>query len=326
MLVYTPSYQGHAGQWIYNGFQKAWKQLGYGVVLPSAEEMSAVAAQHFQPNACSQFLHIPIDKNRLNEDYIIMATDDLAHDYGSRFLKAASKSYKTFIFAQPNTYPLPWGAARNFQCRASDETINALNQMDNVYLWTFTDVVPDYFHKWKKVQTIPLAFDSVSYKPTIDKNYGKYDICFVGGWVNNGLNEKRKIMLDIFLEFKKSGLNCGFFINKNLSHEQENALLYNSKISLNIHDAYQRTLGFDTNERTYKSLGLNGIMISDKVGQLERIFPEVKTTLDPSELVSITKDYLSLSEKELNDIKEKSRQHVLDNHCYTHRVKELLAL
>jgi hypothetical protein len=198
--------------------------------------------------------------------------------------------------------------------------------MDNVYLWTFTDVVPDYFHKWKKVQTIPLAFDSISYKPTIDKSYGKYDICFVGGWVDNGLDEKRKIMMDIFLEFKKSGLNCGFFINKNLSHEQENALLYNSKISLNIHDAYQRTLGFDTNERTYKSLGLNGIMISDKVDQLERIFPEVKTTLDPSELVRITKDYLSLSEKELNDIKEKNRQHVLDNHCYTHRVKELLAL
>ena len=120
MLVYTPSYQGHAGQWIYNGFQKAWKQLGYGVVLPSEEEMSAVAAQHFQPNACSQFLHIPIDKNRLNEDYIIMATDDLAHDYGSRFLEAASKSYKTFIFAQPNTYPLPWGAARNNQCFKSD--------------------------------------------------------------------------------------------------------------------------------------------------------------------------------------------------------------
>jgi len=191
-------------------------------------------------------------------------------------------------------------------------------------LWCFGDA--DLYHnKWKKVNTIPLAFDSISYKPKKDKKY-EYDICFVGGWANNGFNEKRKIMIDIFVEFKKSGLNCGFFIGKNLTHEQENLLLYNSKISLNIHDAYQRTLGFDTNERTFKSLGLNGVLISDKVDQLERIFPSVKTSNDPAELVKFAKEYLSLAEKELNDIKEENRQLILDNHCYTHRVEKLLSL
>ena len=133
-------------------------------------------------------------------------------------------------------------------------------------------------------------------------------------------------MIDNFIEFKKSGLNCGFFINKNLTHEQETGLLYNSKISLNIHDAYQRTLGCDTNERTFKSLGLNGILISDKIKQLENIFPNIKTSNDSSELVRITKEYLSLTEKELNNIKEENRQNILDNHCYTNRVKQLLSL
>ena len=133
-------------------------------------------------------------------------------------------------------------------------------------------------------------------------------------------------MMDIFIEFKKSGLNCGFFVNRNLNHEQETAVLYNSKISLNIHDAYQRILGNDTNERTFKSIGLNGILISDKVKQLENILPNVKTSNEPAELVRFTKEYLSLTEKEINDIKEENRQDILDNHCYTHRVEQLLAL
>ena len=81
-----------------------------------------------------------------------------------------------------------------------------------------------------------------------------------------------------------------------------------SKISLNIHDAYQRTLGCDTNERTFKSLGLNGILISDKIKQLENIFPNIKTSNDSSELVRITKEYLSLTEKELNNIINKYKK------------------
>jgi spore maturation protein CgeB len=124
----------------------------------------------------------------------------------------------------------------------------------------------------------------------------------------------------------KSGLNCGFFVGKNLTHQQECEVLHNSKLTLNIHDAYQRILGNDTNERTFKSLGLNGLMVSDTIRQLNSIFPNLKTSLEPDELVQITKDYLSLTDKELNDIKEENRQNILDNHCYTNRVQQLLDL
>ena len=64
----------------------------------------------------------------------------------------------------------------------------------------------------------------------------------------------------------------------------------------------------------------------DKIKQLENIFPNIKTSNDSSELVRITKEYLSLTEKELNNIKEENRQNILDNHCYTNRVKQLLSL
>ena len=123
-----------------------------------------------------------------------------------------------------------------------------------------------------------------------------------------------------------SGLECGFFINKNLSHHQECQLLANSKMTLNIHDAYQRTLGLDTNERTFKSLGLNGLLISDTVGQLNNLFPEILTSLDSDELVKHAKHILSLTDDEKRVIKEENKQNILENHCYINRVKTLLSL
>tara|TARA_R110000824_G_scaffold159179_4_gene333389 strand:+ start:653 stop:1597 length:945 start_codon:yes stop_codon:yes gene_type:complete len=314
MKAYIPNYPAHAGHWIYKGYQLAWAKLGYDVITNVPDEAAPTTAA-----AASA----PITNEQLKEDYTIMVVDALVNE---QVLEAIDKSHKTFVYVQPNTFPQPWGSHPNFQCLASDKIINILNQMDNVYLWTFGDDTSGHT-KWKKeVHTVPLAFDSLTYKPIKDENYSKYDICFVGGWADNGFNEKRKIMIKYFSEFMKSGLNCGFFVNKNISQEQENALLYNSKISLNVHDAYQRILGYDTSERTFKSLGLNGILLSDKVGQLERIFPNVKTTMEPSEMVRITKEYLSLSEKELNDAKEENRQNILENHCYIHRVEQLLAL
>jgi len=299
--VLVKRHKFNAGKWIYEGYKNAWESLGYETVYY---------------NDLSEIKGSP-------RDYFLMAVDSDVKDKKS--LDIISNSYKSFVFAQPNAFPQPWGSHPNFRCLASDEMIASLNEMDNVYLWTFGDDTSSHT-KWKKVYTIPLAFDAISYLPIKDESYGKYDICFVGGWANNGFNEKKPIMIKYFHEFMKSGLKCGFFINKNLTQEQENRLLYNSKISLNIHDAYQRILGHDTSERTFKSLGLNGILLSDKVGQLERIFPNVKTVMEPSEMVRITKEYLSLSEKELNIIKEQNRQNILDNHCYTHRVEQLLSL
>ncbi|MAG26797.1 hypothetical protein CMI47_14745, partial [Candidatus Pacearchaeota archaeon] len=210
MKVYLPVYTSHAGRWIYKGFQNAWNHMGYEIYAPRSVEHD-----YYDNSDCGNVLEIPRAGGGLEweEDFIIMATDSLVENIGPKFFIAAERSYKTFVFVQPNTFPSPWGTHLNFQCQASDRMIATLNEMENVILWTFGDVVPDYFYKWKEVHTIHLGFDSISYNPVKDTRYNKYDICFVGGWVNNGFDEKRKIMMDIFIEFKKSGLNCGFFVN-----------------------------------------------------------------------------------------------------------------
>ena len=305
MKIYVYDYPSHAGKWIYSAYHKAWTAKGFNVVK------------------------IPIDKGLsetvdTSEEYMLMVTDMSAK--GPESLEVVEKSYKTFMYAQPNQFPHPWGTHLNFISLASPETISNINKLENVVLWTFGDDTESYHTKWKEVNSIPLAFDSIGYTRTINEKYKKFDICFVGGWANNGFNEKRKIMIDIFSKFKASNLTCAFFVEKNLSHDQETELLSSSRVALNIHDAYQRHLGTDTNERTFKSLGLNGCLVSDTVGQLNGLFPDIKTSLNSNELVQITEQYLSLTEKELEDIKEQNIQNILENHCYTNRVESLLSL
>ncbi len=300
MKVYIKNHPTHAGKWIYEGYKRAWLALGYDV-------------EYFNK----------LDDINNKDEYYIMATDyDVKNDSS---YSSISNSVKSFIFAQPNSFPSPWGNHPNFISNASDQVIDLINQTDNALLWTFSDDTR-YHKKWKTVHTVPLAFDSIGYVPKKDEKYSQYDVCFVGGWANNGFDEKRKIMIEIFSKFMDSGLKCGFFINKGLTHEQECDLLHNSKTALNIHDAYQRTLGYDTNERTFKSLGLNGILVSDTIAQLNNLFPSVPTSLNSNELVESVKGILSLTNEEVRGIKEGNKKNIAENHTYVKRVEQFLEL
>ena len=298
MKVYIKKHESHAGKWIYEGYYSAWKRLGYDVEYYSNLQ------------------------NISDNDYYLMALDG---DVNKDNLKVISRSNKTFLFAQPNVFPMPWGAHPNFVSSISQQDILEINDMDNVHLWTFADVSEEYFPAWKPVNTIPLAFDSINYENSVNKDFA-YDVCFVGGWANNGFNEKKKIMIDVFSKFKQSGLRCGFFINKNVSHKAETEILSSSRVCLNIHDAYQRLLGLDTNERTFKSLGLNGLLVSDKIKQLDDMFPEVYTSLNTTEIVNKVKEYVDMPDGSILEEKEKNRIKTITKHCYTNRVEAMIGL
>jgi len=300
MKVYIKNHPAHAGKWIYEGYKRAWTALGYDV-------------QYFTN----------LSEIKESGDYYIMTTDSSITDYSS--LSALEKSTKSFIFAQPNEFPKPWGMHPNFVCSLQEELIKEINKIDNAILWTFLDST-EYHKKWKTVHTAPLAFDSIGYTPEEKPSFNKYDVCFVGGWANNGFNEKQQIMKDTFSKFMNTNLKCGIFINKNLSHQDECNLLYNSKVALNIHDAYQRKLGLDTNERTFKSLGLNGLLVSDSISQLSNLFPEVPTSLDAQKLVDYIVDYVLYDQEKLQSIKEKNRAMIMEKHTYVKRVEEFLKL
>ena len=297
MRIYVKEHVHAAGKWIYNGYKSAWEELGFD----------------------ARYYKDLIDIN--DNEYMLMTLDQ---DIDSSNIRIVEKAKKAFVYAQSNHYPDPWGMHPNFKCLCPDATIQLLNSMENVYLWSFGEIT-NFHNKWKKVNTVLLAFDSINYKILKENSY-KFDVCFIGGWANNGFNEKQKIMIEHFLAIKESNLNAGIFINKNLTHEQENFVLCNSKVALNIHDAYQRILGLDSNERTFKSLGLTGVLVCDNITQVKNIFPYLDLYESPQQMVEMIKEMVDKPSDELEEIKEENRQIILRNHTYINRINQLLEL
>jgi len=294
MKVYIKEHKRHAGKWIYEGYKSAWTHLGYDTEYYSD-------------------LH-----DIKGDDYQLMALDG---DVNFSNISKLEKANRVYLHTQPNHFPLPWGSHPNFVSTCPLNVIDVISKMDNVYKWSF-GMVTDFHKKWGHVHEIPLAFDSINYRPVKDKRY-EFDVCFIGGWADNGFNEKMKIIIEHLGPFKASGLKCGFFINKNISHNDENLILSNSKIAINIHDAYQRKLGLDTNERTFKSLGLNGFLISDHVEYIKNTLPNALLAKTAKDMFDLIMEYI---EKDLQATKNKNREDILKNHTYKTRVQEFLSL
>jgi len=297
MKIYIQRNRQNAWKWIGNGYAHAFIYLDHQVEF--IDDLSEIND---------------------NKPYKIFCREDMVNEYNIKFLE---KSFESYLFVQPNYFPGHWGEHPAWQCHVKIETIEKINKLKNVKKWTFCSDTK-YFNIWQDVFVLPLAFDNINYKINTCDNY-QYDICFIGGVANNGYNEKIKIIQETLMSFINSGLKCGFSVDQNISHEMENQVLINSKVALNIHDAYQRQLGLDSNERTFKSLGVNGILVCDNVKQVKDLFPSVYCDNDSENLVKKVKEYCSLSITDLNKIKSENRNKIEQEHTYIKRVEKLLS-
>lgn len=251
------------------------------------------------------------------KDYYLFANDSDLLDQS--VFNVFKRAVKVFLFIMPNTFPKHWGQHPNWLSSCILD-FREINNLKNVIKWTFLEKC-DYFPEWSNYMTLPLAFDDITYKFEYDKNF-MFDVCYVGGWANNGFDEKKKNIIKHFSKLKDSNLKCGIFINKNVTPETEIKLLSNSKICLNIHDDYQRELGLDSNERTFKGLGLNGILVSDEVEQIRKISTNVKMSNNPEVYLELIKE--CLSDPFIDDIRQENKKNIINNHTYKNRVRELL--
>lgn len=299
MKIYIQDHASHAGKWIYTGYAHAWAYLDYEVKF--INDLSEV-------------------KN--NEDYKLFICDSKITKNNLQIVK---NSVKTYLYVQPNCFPKPWGNHPNFQCSLEDDLINELNSLTNIVKWSFASSF-QYHTKWKNIVSMPLAFDDINYNHEIPYSF-EYDVCFIGGIADNGFNEKAFIMQEALNHFiNNSGLKCAFAVGRNLSHEQENNILLKSKVALNIHDAYQRNLGLDTNERTFKSLGCTGILISDDIKQAKDLFRFSFFSNHLQKCVEEAERICSLNNNDLIEIKKHNQKTILTKHTYVNRVQELLSI
>ena len=300
------------GAWqpIYQGFKSAWESLGFDVEeYETLEELASSS--------------LPAEYDLFTRDWEVATLENF---------DVIANSRRTYLFAQPNYFLPPWGTHQNFITSLTSDQIGEMNRLPNVKLWNFgASLTPTYFFQWKKVHSVLLAYDSINYGGGNIKNLrtesplkkNEYDVCYLGGWADNGFNEKREIIKAYWEEIDKLDIIKAFFVGINMTLEQEIIMLNNSKIALNIHDNYQQILGYDTNERTFKSLGRNGFLISDKVEAVEKLFPTVPIAATPKEMAELIIHYLK---EDLTEIKAENRSHILSNHTYTHRVQQMLEL
>ena len=317
--IYIKRHDQFANKHIYKGYASAWEHFGYEVC----------------------FFNDLLEIDDINYEIMCGCADvgfvssfaewgfGRTQDWNDpRHYKIIENSNRSYIFVQMNKFPDPWGSHSNFGCFISDESIKRINDIPNAYLWNYMNNLyegDDFFYKWEKINQVMLAFDSINYKD-LKKDECIYDVCFIGGWANNGYHEKRKIMLEHFTELQNLGLKCGIFINKNLTHEQENFILCNSKVALNIHDAFQRVLGLDSNERTFKSLGTTGALVCDNIGQVRRTFPELELYDTPQQMLELIMEFVNKPKSELKEIKNQNRKLIMDEHTYIKRVEQLRGL
>jgi hypothetical protein len=298
-IVSIKNHRFGAGRWIYLGFARAWRSLGFDV----------------------QFFD---DINDINDKskFIMTTESDL-----SRGLERLGVAEKSFIFVQPTKFPDPWGRHPNWVSAVDLQVMEKVRNISSMKLWTFVNNTDDESYRpWGSVSYIPLAFDSLGYQMKNKISDYEFDVCFVGGWADNGFDEKRRRIITFLSAIQDSGLKCGFFVNSGITHEEENFVLCSSKIAINIHDEYQVRLGLDVNERTFKSLALTGLMVSDDVREMRNLFPGVKLSESPIHMLENVQEHLALNEDDRNLIKSNNMSMILNDHTYINRVKEMIKL
>jgi len=218
-------------------------------------------------------------------------------------------------------------------------------EQDDPRMSGFAETTGQPFH------TVPLAADSLALKPVFDPRF-EADISYVG----TSLPEKRVFFKDhVFPLGRKYTLRiygqdwsridrglawvqrAGQYFNikplarlrkPRLQLEDEARIYASSRVSINVHEEYQRRFGGDCNERTFKIPFCGGFEVVDDVACLSRYFQrgtELAVATTPGEWVSMVEHYLRHPE-ERSAIIEAGRQRVARDHTYHNRVAQLLSI
>ena len=199
--------------------------------------------------------------------------------------------------------------------------------------------------------TIPLAADKTKHYPEFSSKFD-CDISFLGTFLPEKrkfikehvfpLREKYKIMLlgqdwnsyDRFLGWvSRFGKYFNLPVLKNvqkptLELEDERRIYSSTKISLNIHEEYQRVFGKDCNERTFKIPACGGFEVSDYVECIGKYFVEGKEIVmakTPQEWEEKIHYYMKHPE-ERQAIAAAGRKRVLEKHTYHNRAQSFIEI
>lgn len=197
--------------------------------------------------------------------------------------------------------------------------------------------------------TIPLAADKIILKPQFQKRF-EADISFIG----TNLPQKRDFFREYVFPLKRKydlrlyGQDWTWFdrclglIQKagqlyniplirslqkpKLQLSDEPAIYTSSRVSINVHEEYQRRYGGDCNERTFKIPLSGGFEICDDVACIRKYFKEGEEIIiarNSEEWFEKIGHFLKHPEERLKII-EAGQKKVLSEHTYHNRAQQIL--
>ncbi len=343
ILYHIPSLATiYAGRTIFFGYKNAFEDLGHKFYVLTADDDQEEVFQRIKP-------------------HIFMSS--LSH-YNLKFLNieqfnlSRKKGMKAFMSTHA------WNSA--FSRTRINEPQSLKNQINLVKMIKKNEL-GDVFHNpyeqgdfrmegFSKTTgfphtTIRLAADKTMHFPEYDERF-RSDVSFIGTY----LPEKRKFIEEYVYPLRKRYNLClygqdwtywqrllgtiqrgGQYFNlpflrsiqkAKLALEDERKIYNSSLISINIHEAYQKKLGGDCNERTFKIPLCGGFEITDDVACIRDLFvPEKEIIIAKNKQDWFDKiDYYIKNPEKREPIIKAGRRKVMQEHTYHNRVKQIIAI
>lgn len=215
------------------------------------------------------------------------------------------------------------------------------NFENSMHLYDFIFVYDTYYVEQIKkrgvtnVAYLPLAADPNRYREDIiseeDKTKYGYDVCFVGTPYPNRievLDNLKHYNLGVFGDgwtkyFFEKGQKVPSYYRGKATGEKVLKIYLSSKIVLNIHDPEARE---GLNTRTFDILACGASELVDYKKNLElhfKIGEEIAAFKDTKDLLEVV-DYYFKNDGLLEQISDKGRQRVINEHTWVHRVNSVV--
>lgn len=332
----------YAGRTIFSAYKSAFEDLGHDFHFLTSED------------------NIESRLNEYSPDILFTGVSDYVFKYLPPKVVINQRKRGTRVFAQVPFWQSPLSKLR------VNETPSLKDNKDHVNLiksGEFADVFLNICQQFDprmngfekdtgyKYYTLPLAADKKVVQPGYDPRF-EADICFLG----TNLPDKRAFFKERVFPLSKhynlklygqdwtlSDRTLGWVqkfgqyynipylksIRKPKFELSDEPKMYNtSKISINVHESYQREFGGDCNERTFKIPLAGGFQITDDVKCIRNFFKD-------GEEIVIAKDkddwfekihYFMKNPDKMSSIIKAGRERVLKDHTYHNRVEYLIEI
>lgn len=332
----------YAGRTIYNAYKNAFIDLGHDFKFMTAKDDQEKLYKEFNPDilftSLNQYIFNFLDLQLLNSQR-----------------KSGMK-----VFVNVPFWTSPFNSKRVNETSSLKDNVEWVNLIkSNEYGDVYFNSAERYDERMSgfeketgyKHHTIPLAADKLAIFPDFSEKF-KADISYIGTY----LPEKREfIQTQVFPLKKQYSLKLygqdwtlydrllgftskvGKYFNlpiikdlqkPKLEIDDERKIYTSSNISINIHEDYQKKLGGDCNERTFKIPLAGGFEITDDVRCIREYFIDneeiiiAKNKADWFEKI----DYYMKNPDKKQKIIDAGRKKVLNEHTYHNRVQKLIEI